>query len=94
MNVVSIVANLQKECDYYKEQCEECKQIIKQLTDGPGEFEYIHPFDVSAMLNDDTSNTYIDIWKSPNQASIFTIGRSGKKYKQSVNIPAKDKRFK
>jgi hypothetical protein len=80
MNAVSVVANLQKAHDYYKEQLEEAKGIIKQLVEGPGEVEYINPFDLAEKA----------------QTNAFVISgvadfHTGKKYKQSLLIPAKTK---
>jgi hypothetical protein len=98
VNIVSAVANLQKELDWYREQYRECQAIIKQLVDGPGEFEYIHPFDVAEMFNNAKSNDFIDVWTTGSHPvdfnGFFEINESGKKYKQSVNIPAKTKNFK
>jgi hypothetical protein len=98
MDVVSIVANLQKERDWYKEQFKECQAIIKQLVDGPGEFEYIHPFDVAEMFNIAGGTDFIDVFTKSSYAAdtngCFIWGSSGKKYKQSPNIPAKSKNFK
>ena len=90
MNVVSIVANLQKECDYYKEQCKEYAAVVKQLTEGvkPGEVEYIHPFDVYDLLNTSPVD-YVDVIKC-REENVFEL-ENGKKYKQSVCIPAKTK---
>ena len=88
MNVVSIVANVVKERDYYKESFEECRAIIKQLTEGPGEFEYIHPFDIAEMINDPNSNQIID------PSGLILFPKTRKKYKESVNIPAKTKNIK
>lgn len=89
MNVISAVANLVKERDYYKEQYEDCKAVIKQLVDGPGEIEYIHPLDVHDFIK---GMDIIDLWLDPmkvKDSEVIEIARTGKKYKQSVNIPAK-----
>jgi hypothetical protein len=93
MNVVSAVANLQKAHDYYADELKDAKAIIKQLTEGPGEIEYIHPYDVYDMLNsaiaeDGMTDIYVD------GSMIIQIAKTGKKYKQSCLIPAKSKNFK
>ena len=97
MNVVAIVANLQKECDYYKEQCKEYAAVVKQLTEGvkPGEVEYIHPLDMCEILNEPSAcHEFMDIFKNKDGLSdIIEIARTGKKYKQSVCIPARTKNF-
>ena len=95
MNVVSAVANLQKELDYYKEISKEQAAIIKQLVDGPGEFEYIHPWDVADLLNELSKNDTIDFYKGyVDFSSVFQLTSNGKKYRQSVHIPAKTKSIK
>lgn len=92
MNVVSAVANLQKELDYYKDVCKEQKEIIKQLTEGPGEIEYIHPFDMGEILNS-PENQIVDLWKVSGPGnSIVEI--EGKKYRQSAFMPAKTKKVR
>lgn len=90
MDIVSLVANLVKEKDYYKEAFDECRAIITQLTEGPGKIEYIHPNDLHEMLNDPKSNQIIDIWKfNSGKVDIITVPKTGKEYKQSAYIPAK-----
>ena len=85
MNVLSAVANLQKQADYYKKACEEMKEIIQQLVGNPPKgFEYIHPFDVCEM-----SQSLEDLISYPNGLIEF----DGKKYKQSPYIPAKTKKY-
>ena len=95
-NIVSMVANLQKAHDYYKQQAEDAKGIIKQLVEGPGEIEYIHPFDLYELTNVLTlSSDYIDVFINQNDdKSIIEICRTGKKYKQSFLMPCKTKNIK
>jgi hypothetical protein len=98
MNIVSAVANLQKELDYYRDVAKEYAAIVRQLTEGvkPGEVEYIHPFDVAEMLDAPDAIHMIDVWKKTDRTlgEIIEIGNPKKKYKQSALIPAKSKRFK
>lgn len=94
MNIVSAVANLQKELDYYKSVSKEQAAIIEQLVSGPGEFEYIHPFDLhDYVMSQDL--TFADLYKIGKNDSdcILIVASTGKKYKQSVHIPAKSKKF-
>ena len=95
MNVVAIVANLEKEKDYYKQQLEETRTVIKQLTEGvkPGEVEYIHPYDFAEMINSVSVSSIIDMGVARGYIDVFE-GPNGKKYKQSPLIPAKSKNFK
>lgn len=91
MNVVSMIANLVKERDYCAESLMECRAIIKQLTEGPGEIEYVNPFDVLEILNDPENS-----WKFESVESVKSgviVSKTGKKYKQSAFIPAKTKRL-
>ena len=85
-SIISVVSNLLKEKDYYEASFKECRAIIKQLTEGPGEIEYIHPLDLHDLYNSTTSDCITDGW-------VF-LPSIGKKYKQSVFIPAKSKKFK
>ena len=92
MNIVSAVANLEKERDYYRDAIKECQIIIKQLIEGPGEIEYIHPWDVAEMFY---AEPFVDIYKTNVPTSdIIEIAKTGKKYKQSIWIPAKTKNIK
>ena len=95
MNVVAIVANLEKEKDYYKQQLEETRTVIKQLTEGvkPGEVEYIHPYDFAEMINSVSMISIIDVGVARGYIDVFE-DPNGKKYKQSPLIPAKSKNFK
>jgi hypothetical protein len=92
MDLVSAVANLQKERDYYKESSKEQQEIIKQLTEGPGEFEYIHPYDVGVLMNNLHVSQLIKFSVHGTDNEFFEL--DGKKYKQSVFIPAKTKSIK
>lgn len=93
MNTVSAVANLQKQCDYFAERFKEALAVIKQLTEGPGEIEYIHPLDLYDMLethqNEEcVTDVFINGRKS-NDKTAIEIAKTGKKYKQSTLIPPK-----
>jgi hypothetical protein len=92
MNVISAVANLTKERDYYKESLEECKAVIKQLVEGPGEIEYIHPRDMFDILNSiDVMEFDVNIGPL---ITDYTSTKTGKKYRQTPWIPAKSKNIK
>ncbi len=93
MNIVSAVANLQKAHDYYKEELEDAKAIIKQLVEGPGEIEYIHPFDLYEMIEAHQNVECVtDVFVNKKKDSaVIEIAKTGKKYKQSPLIPAKTK---
>ena len=88
MDVVSLVANLQKQLDYYKNMAEEQAAIIRQLTSGPGDIEYIHPLDMSEILNSLVKDQ-ADIFINKEDRDVIRV--SGKLYKQSTHIPAKSK---
>lgn len=93
MNVISAVANLQKERDWYKSQYEDAQGIIKQLAEGPsGDFEYIHPLDVCELISSVTliADKPVNVYKS---GELLEFPATGKKYKQSVLIPSKTKLF-
>lgn len=83
MNVVSAVANLVKEKDYYKTFVEEAKAVIKQLSEGPGEVEYIHPLDFAEVFQ---SITVVDVFR---QGELYEFPKTGKLYKQSILVPRK-----
>ena len=87
MNIVSVVANMQSELDYYKDQCKELHEIVDQLNGKPPkDYEYIHPYDLADLLNNTSYSELVDIYKSNN---IIKFAKSGKIYKQSSNMPAK-----
>lgn len=86
MNVVSAVANLQKERDYYKECTEELQAVVKQITEGPGEVELIHPLDLGEMLND---LKIVDVYKNEKVITLNLNTPAAKKYKQSIFAPRK-----
>lgn len=97
MNVVAIVANMQKELDYYKEVAAEMRAIIKQMSGQPPDgFEYIHPYDFAELINA-TDVSHVDVYaystgrRTASGNGIVTI--DNKKYKQSPYIPAKSKKF-
>jgi hypothetical protein len=91
MNVVAAVANMQKELDYYKEIAAEMRGVIKQMAGQPPDgFEYIHPYDLSEIMN---RTDVLDIEMNPSTKRSEFITIDNKKYKQSPHIPAKTKRF-
>lgn len=88
MNIVSAVANLQKECDWLKDERRELREIIKQLTGIPTDVTYIHPHDVM---------TFFCKGKLPNASfnndnNTFTL--DGKRYKQSPHVPVRTDKYK
>ena len=100
MNIVSAVANLQETADYYKQLSDERAEIIKQLVEGPGKIEYIHPFDLYALINSMPEYDYVDILnvKScgqfvPGEGDIVKL-TNGKMYKRSLQIPARTKKLR
>ena len=78
-----------KEADYWKSQTEEAKEIIKQLSGEPGEFIYIHPFDLYELLNSFVIPVSLNVDSEMKDAGFIEI--NGKKYKQSVLMPIKSK---
>lgn len=88
MNVVAIVANMQKELDYYKEAFAEMQAVIKQMAGQPPlGFEYIHPYDFAELINV-TDVGHIEMSMNGKFATV-----DYKKYKQSPYIPARTKNF-
>jgi hypothetical protein len=92
LNVVSAVANLQKEVEFYRQEYKECREIIKQLT-GEGSsngVRYINPKDLALMYRKalDDKNILLGV----DGSSMFVV--NGQRYKQSVNIPAVNKVLK
>lgn len=90
MDIVSAVANLVKERDYYKALHEEAKGVIKQIVEGPGNVEYIHPMDLAEIWN---AHSLVDVAKlsQGNSSDTYEFMKSGKKYKQSILVPRKFK---
>lgn len=80
---------LQSELNYTRGVVKEQSEIIKQLVDGPGEFEYIHPADFGALLNSLPLSELVIY--SDGILEPLEHWPSGKKYKQSVHIPARIK---
>lgn len=96
------IKNLQRVCDFQKEtiveQAAVIKQqaaVIKQLVNGPGEVEYIHPLDLFDLINATTEDGVVDVYchkgGAENLDSTITIVSTGKKYKQSIYIPKRTK---
>jgi hypothetical protein len=87
MNVISAVSNLVKERDYYREMLSEAQDVIKQLAEGPGEVELIHPLDFSEILQ---GKPLLDVAKiTTPYGEIYDLMKSAKKYKQSILVPRK-----
>jgi hypothetical protein len=91
------MSHVQAEIEYLKVTVEEQKAIIKQLVDGPGEVEYIHPYDLYEIINNKdvlTTSLSYGMMGSSDSGDI-TIGPwPGKKYRQSALIPARTKKIK
>lgn len=75
-----------KELHYYKNVIKEQEAIIKQLLKQPSDVEYIHPLDLTHLIN--TSPSYNVV----GEGDILEI--EGKKYKQTAYIPAKNTAIK
>ena len=90
--VIALVANLEKERDYYKEATRELQDVVKQITEGPGEVELIHPLDFAEVMED------ADVVAFESTGRIVVVRRrtaTDKKYKQSIYVPrnAKFKKY-
>lgn len=89
------IKNLQRVCDFQKETIVEQAAVIKQLVNGPGEVEYIHPLDLFDLINATTEDVVVDVYchkgGAENLDSTITIVSTGKKYKQSIYIPKRTK---
>lgn len=87
--------NFKAVLEFNEQLVKEQAAIIKQLTDGPGDVEYIHPYDLAELINSIASDDHVDIIKNNGEAAeefgIVTIGSTGKKYKQSIMIPQRGK---
>ena len=83
MDVISAVV---KERDYYKDLASEAQDVIKQLANGPGDVELIHPLDLEVLLRD-VAVMSLTSTSSKRGIEILTIG--DKKYRQSVLVPRK-----
>ena len=79
MNIVSAVANLQKELDYYKAMAVEQREIVHQLVFGPRDVEYINPQDLTER------------WKTE---PLPLVNAAGMPYKASFYIPARTKNIR
>ena len=86
------IQHYQKELAWAKSQIEEYKEIVKQLSGEPGEFIYIHPFDLYELINSFVIPTLLNVNEEMKDNGFIEI--NGKKYKQSVLIPAKTKNIK
>jgi len=87
----------QTELKYYKEQLEECRAVIKQLTNYhlvEGQPIYIHPFDVWEMFTGNSQvelTQGVDFYKDRNEFVIKRPEFQDLVYKQSIEIPARTK---
>lgn len=86
------VDQIVKELEYYKQKAEEQQEIIEQLT-GTGKpkgYVYMHPFDVSELMNRHDFNQMIDVYSlralNPGIKNEIRIG--GRVIRQSPLIPA------
>ena len=77
-----------KELDYYQKQLVECREIIEQLfTHKVKDYIFIHPFDLFELIDNEIS--LLDLTKGGDfKDQILTI--KGKKYKETINIPARN----
>lgn len=97
LNVVSAVANLQKEMEYYREIAQECREVIRQLAGEvlPGGYKYIHPADVAWLFNQTKNENFdvrkLGIAKNCKEENFLVI--DGQTYKQSVYMPIEHKDF-
>lgn len=84
---------LQRELDYRKEVIEEQKAVIKQLVDGPGEIEYIHPLDFCDMINSLPLSDCFDVFRRDvkeqggDYSHVIYLPAIERTFKQSVHIP-------
>lgn len=83
---------LLREIEYLRDSVKTQTEIINQLTGKPGEYEYIHPFDVADMIEDLTVDEILLI-----DGSVFSEHNyliiDGQKYKQSPFIPARTTKY-
>jgi len=78
-----------KETHWLKQQLAEAKEIIKQLSGEPGEFIYIHPFDLYELLNSFVIPVSLNVDQDMKDPGYIEI--NGKKYKQSTMMPITSK---
>ena len=90
-NAASYHGALLAELAYYKEVVAEQKEVIKQLVDGPGEFEYIHPLDLAHIINNTPVSEILEFYQTCQRFGTGDLIKAGKRYVQSVHIPAKHK---
>ena len=88
---VETVLELQRETEYYKAALEESKEVIRQLAEGVGvfEYEYIHPADLHELFN--TGKEALDVYVFERGAKSLVVLPSGKRYRRSVFMPRKMK---
>jgi hypothetical protein len=88
--VSDLVKMVEREADYYLQQLDECRAVIKQLHRGyalPGEVTYIHPYDLAELLNKVSHLDFIlpaDV-NQPQDMSFVSVG--GVRFKQSLEMP-------
>ena len=87
------MSNVQAQIEYLKVTVEEQRAIIKQLVEGPGEVEYIHPYDLYELFDKHVLTTlnYHGMMQSSDSGDIDI---SGKRYRQSPLIPARTKKIR
>jgi hypothetical protein len=88
MDDAQVISALHEELNYYRGVVKEQIAIIDQLTKGPGEVEYIHPYDLSVIMNEFKTSDIVDV-DYVTAPSTYQFSRYGKKYRQSVYMPAK-----
>ncbi len=95
MNYVKYkMSHVQAEIEYLRTTVEEQKAIIKQLTEGPGEVTYIHPFDLFELVNNLPVSECCALDYLVDAGDCRIGGYYGKVYRQSVLIPSKSKNIK
>lgn len=88
------MSHVQAEIEYLRNAVEEQKAIIDQLVNGPGEVEYIHPYDLQELISkhDLTHLAFTGMMcSSPDSADIVLGPWPGKRYRQSALIPVRTK---
>lgn len=86
------IATLESEIKYYKSVVEEQKAVIKQLDKGPGEYEYIHPYDLAVLVND-LNSPLLEMYTSRVIEDANVIEIDNKKYIQSAYMPVRTKAY-
>ena len=87
------IVSQDRELRYWRDVVTEQKQVIDQLANGPGEIEFIHPYDLAEILNRPHTQ-YLEIRFSLFDKNVVEFTGSGKRYKQSVYMPSRTKFIK